>query len=165
MAPPLLSTSALTKSFGAVQALRGVSLSLDRGEIRAHLRRKRCWQSTLVKLLMGLYAPDSGTIAIDGAEVRVEGPKHAHRLGLALVAQELSLAPHLSVLDNIWLGSEEVPLFHRRSELRRRAADALRKLDAGFDLDERVSRLEVGQRQLVEVARLLTRDARIPHSG
>lgn len=158
---PVLSVSALTKSFGAVQALRGVSLTLAKGEIRAICGENGAGKSTLVKLLMGLYPPDSGTVAIDGTEVRVQGPQHAHRLGLALVAQELSLAPHLSVLDNIWLGSEEVPLFHRRADLRQRAAEALRKLDAGFDLDEPVSRLEVGQRQLVEIARLLTRDSRI----
>ncbi len=161
MVPPLLSASSLTKSFGAVQALRAVSLDLPKGEIRAICGENGAGKSTLVKLLMGLYVPDSGTVAIDGAEVRVQGPQHAHRLGLALVAQELSLAPHLSVVDNIWLGSEEVPLFHRRVDLRRRAAEALGKLDAGFDLDEPVSRLEVGQRQLVEIARLLTRDSRI----
>lgn len=161
MVPPLLSASALTKTFGAVQALRGVSFTLAKGEIRAICGENGAGKSTLVKLLMGLYPPDSGTVAIDGAEVRIQGPQHAHRLGLALVAQELSLAPHLSVLDNIWLGSEDVPLFHRRADLRRRAAEALGKLDAGFDLDEPVSRLEVGQRQLVEIARLLTRDSRI----
>jgi len=161
MAAPLLSATSLTKRFGAVHALRGVSLDLANGEIRAICGENGAGKSTLVKLLMGLYAPDSGTVAIDSAEVRIQGPQHAHRLGLALVAQELSLAPHLSVLDNIWLGSEEVPLFHRRAELRRRAAAALEKLNLDLDLDEPVYRLEVGQRQLVEIARLLTRDARI----
>ena len=144
-----------------MQALRGVSLTLEKGEIRAICGENGAGKSTLVKLLMGLYPPDSGTVAIEGAEVRVQGPQHAHHLGLALVAQELSLAPHLSVLDNIWLGSEDVPFFHRRAELRRRAAEALAKLDVGIDLDEPVSRLEVGQRQLVEIARLLTRNSRI----
>lgn len=161
MATKLLNASGLTKNFGAVQALRGVSLALGKGEIRAICGENGAGKSTLVKILMGLYQPDFGSIRIDGVEVEVEGPQHAHRLGFALVAQELSLAAHLSVLDNIWLGSEEVPLLHRRAVLRRRAAEALRKLDAGFDLDQPLSHLAIGQRQLVEIARLLTRDARI----
>src|SRR6185437_11384921 len=74
---------------------------------------------------------------------------------------ELSLAPDLSILDNIWLGNRTVPLFHRRKEFRRRAADALALLGVDFGLDTRVSRLTIGQRQIVEIARLLVRDARI----
>ena len=78
------------------------------------------------------------------------------------MAQELSLAPALSVLDNIWLGNREVPLFHRRRELRERARAALEKVGLGdLPLETPVSQLSIGRRQLVELARMLTRDARV----
>ena len=79
------------------------------------------------------------------------------------MAQELSLAPALSVLDNIWLGNRKVPLFHRREELRDRArASALDKIGLGdISLDTPASALSIGRRQLVEIARMLTRDARV----
>ena len=80
---------------------------------------------------------------------------------MALVAQELSLAPHLSVLDNIWLGSGAVPFFHRRAELREKAARALEMLGVEIDLDVPVGQLTLGQRQVVEIARLIARDARV----
>jgi ABC-type sugar transport system ATPase subunit len=90
------------------------------------------------------------------------GPRHAQHLGLGLVAQELSLAPHLSILDNIWLGSAEVPFFHRKTSFRTRAQQALATLGLeDWDLDRPVSSLTIGQRQLIEIARLLARNAQV----
>jgi len=157
----VLAARDLSKSFGAVQALRGVSLSLGEGEIRAICGENGAGKSTLVKLLMGIHQPDSGSIALDGTVQEVHTPKQAHGLGLALVAQELSLAPHLSVLDNIWLGSGAVPFFHRRAKLREKAAQALEMLGVEIDLDVPVGQLTLGQRQVVEIARLIARDARV----
>ena len=158
----ILTVEGLSKSFGGVRALRDVSLSLRAGEIRAICGENGAGKSTLVKLLMGIFTPDAGSIAIDGVRQTMRGPQHAQALGLGLVAQELSLAPRLSVLDNIWLGSSEVPVFHRRRALRRRARDALATLGAGdWDLDIPASALSVGQQQLVEIARLLARNARL----
>ena len=158
----ILTVEGLSKSFGGVRALRDVSLSLRAGEIRAICGENGAGKSTLVKSLMGIFTPDAGSIAIDGVHQTMRSPQQAQALGLGLVAQELSLAPRLSVLDNIWLGSAEVPLFHRRRDLRRRARDALEILGAGdWDLDIPVSALSIGQQQFVEVARLLARDARL----
>src|SRR5688572_16487935 len=157
----VLAARDLSKSFGAVQALRGVSLSLGEGEIRAICGENGAGKSTLVKLLMGIHQPDSGTIALDGAVHDIHTPQQAHGLGLALVAQELSLAPHLSVLDNIWLGSRIVPFFHRHATLREKAAQALEMLGVEIDLDVAVGRLPLGQRQVVEIARLIAREARV----
>src|SRR6478736_4278400 len=158
----ILTVEGLSKSFGGVRALRDVSLSLRAGEIRAICGENGAGKSTLVKLLMGIFTPDAGSIAIDGVRRTMRGPQHAQALGLGLVAQELSLAPRLSVLDNIWLGSSEVPVFHRRRDLRRRAHNALETLGAGdWDLDTPVSALSIGQQQLVEIARLLARNARL----
>jgi ABC-type sugar transport system ATPase subunit len=144
-----------------VEALRGVSLSLSDGEIRGVCGENGAGKSTFMKVLMGLVEPDRGTIEIDGSPQTIDSPQKAQQLGLAMVAQELSLAPHLSILDNIWLGSRAVPLLHRKLRFRDRAAEALRMLDVVYDLDCSVSSLTLGQRQIVEIARLLVRDARL----
>ncbi|MBN9072741.1 MAG: sugar ABC transporter ATP-binding protein [Rhizobiales bacterium] len=138
-----------------------MSLTLERGEIRAVCGENGAGKSTLMKALTGVVRPGGGQILIDGKTVTVDNPQTAQQLGIALVAQELSLAPHLSILDNIWLGDRSVPLFHRRQEFRHRAAAALRQLDVDYDLDTPVAKLTIGQRQIVEIARLLVRNARI----
>lgn len=157
----MLNVHQLTKSFGAVEALRGVSFSVGAGEIRGICGENGAGKSTVMKALMGIVRPDSGTIEIDGKARTVESPQRAQELGLALVAQELSLAPQLSVLDNIWLGDRSVPLFHRQAKFRVRASEALRLLNVDYGLDRAVATLTMGERQLVEIARLLVRDARL----
>ncbi len=152
----------ISKSFGRIRALRDVSLALSRGEVHAICGENGAGKSTLVKILMGVYRADYGSISIDGEVHDIRTPQQAQGLGLALVAQELSLAPHLSILDNIWLGNRRVPFFHRRAELRRQARRALDMLGAGdYDLDRPIGSLTIGQRQIVEIARLLARDARV----
>jgi ABC-type sugar transport system ATPase subunit len=158
----LLSTQGLAKSFGSVRALCDVSFALAAGEIHAICGENGAGKSTFVKLLMGILQPDAGSIVVDSARVIVRGPQHAHRLGLGFVAQELSLAPRLSILDNIWLGAADVPFFHRTAALRRRAQAALDALDVGdWDLDRPVGELTIAERQVVEIARLFARQARI----
>ena len=157
----MLELRQIVKSFGPIHALREVSLTLRAGEIRGICGENGAGKSTLMKLLMGIVRPDSGSIEIDGRRLSIERPQQAQELGIAMVAQELSLAPHLSVLDNIWLGSRLVPILHRRSDFRRRAREALRLLGADYDLDHPVRSLSMGERQIVEIARLLVRDAKI----
>src|SRR5581483_8534576 len=159
---PVLSIEGVTKRFGPNTVLKNVSLSLEAGEVRAICGENGAGKSTLVKILTGLYAPDGGSIALDGNPVEITSPQQAQERGIALVAQELSLAPALSVLDNIWLGNREVPLFHRRNSLRTRARAALDQIGlSDLALDTPASALNIGRRQLVEIARMLTRDARI----
>jgi ABC-type sugar transport system ATPase subunit len=158
----VLAVRSVSKAYPGVSALQDVSFSLRPGEIRGLCGENGAGKSTFVKILMGIVQPDSGSIAIDGHAQAVRGPQQAQALGLGLVAQELSLAPHLSILDNIWLGSSEVPFLHRRASLRLRARQALATLGlADWDLDRPVSSLSIGQRQLVEIARLLARNARV----
>ena len=158
----VLAVDSVTKRFGPNAVLKNVSLGLEAGEVRAVCGENGAGKSTLVKIITGLYAPDEGAVRVDGRPVAVAGPQHAQELGIALVAQELSLAPALSVLDNIWLGNRKVPLFHRREELRERARIALDKIQLGdISLDTPASALSIGRRQLVEIARMLTRDARV----
>jgi ABC-type sugar transport system ATPase subunit len=159
---PILAVEGVTKRFGPNEVLKSVTLALDAQEIRAICGENGAGKSTLVKIITGVHPADGGRVLIDGAPVEIFDPQHAQQLGIALVAQELSLAPALSVLDNIWLGNREVPLFHRRQEFRDRAQAALQKVGLGdLPLDTLVSQLSIGRRQLVELARMLTRDARV----
>jgi ABC-type sugar transport system ATPase subunit len=158
----VLSIRGLSKGYGGIPALRDVSFSLAAGEIRAICGENGAGKSTFVKMLMGIITQDAGTIAVNGAMKVIRDVRHAQALGLGLVAQELSLAPHLSIFDNIWLGSAEVPLLHRTAALRGRAAHAMAMLGVGdWSLDQRVATLSLGQRQIVEIARLLARDAKV----
>src|SRR5215468_2010050 len=159
---PILAVDGLTKRFGPNEVLKNVSLSLDAREIRAICGENGAGKSTLVKIVTGVYVPNAGAVLVDGTPREITDPHHAQELGIALVAQELSLAPALSVLDNIWLGNREVPLFHRRKEFRDRARAALEKVGLGhLPLETPLSQLSIGRRQLVELARMLTRDARV----
>jgi len=158
----ILSTDGIAKRFGAIAALKNISFGLAEGEIRALCGENGAGKSTFVKILTGVYRADSGSIRVNGVPQDIRSPQQAQSLGLALVAQELSLAPHLSVLDNIWLGNARVPLLHRRRDLREEAQRALAMLGADdYDLDRPVAALAVGQRQIVEIARLIARDARL----
>lgn len=160
--PPVVAVEGVTKRFGANEVLKNVSLAFAAGGIHAICGENGAGKSTLVKILMGVYHVDAGAIFVDGAPAEIHHPQRAQELGIALVAQELSLAPALSVLDNIWLGDRTVPLFHRRAALRERARRALERVGLGeLPLDRPVARLSIGQRQLVELARMLAREARV----
>ena len=162
MTAAALLARSISKRFGAVAALDGVSFTLKEGEIRALCGENGAGKSTLVKVLMGIHLPDVGAIEIGGTPVAIRSPQEAQSLGLGIVAQELSLAPRLSILDNIWLGSPRVPLIYRIPDLRRRAAAAMELLGVGdWDLDAQVHTLPIGQRQLVEIARLIARNSKI----
>lgn len=159
---PILAVEGVTKRFGPNEVLKNVTLSLDAQEIRAICGENGAGKSTLVKVFTGVHPVDGGVVLVDGQPTEITSPQHAQELGIALVAQELSLAPALSVLDNIWLGNREMPLFHRRQEFRDRACTALEKVGlSDLPLETPVSQLSIGRRQLVELARMLTRDARV----
>ncbi|MGO9774159.1 MAG: ATP-binding cassette domain-containing protein, partial [Roseiarcus sp.] len=152
----------LCKNFGAVRALQNVSIDISPGEVRAVCGENGAGKSTLVKILTGVYRPDDGFIKVAGQLCEISSPQMAQQLGIAFVAQELSLCPDLSVEANIWLGSVKVPLFHQRARFSQAAREALDLLGATrIRLDTPVRKLGMGERQLVEIARMLTRDARV----
>ncbi len=158
----LLAVAGISKRFGVVQALDEVSFSVRAGEVHAICGENGAGKSTLVKILMGVYQPDAGEIRIADRAVHIGSPRRGQSLGIALVSQELSLAPDLDVEDNIWLGSNRVPFFHRSRELHRRAAEVLASL--GMDesmLSRRVSALSLAERQLIEIARNLCRESKV----
>lgn len=152
----------LTKTYGAVRALRGVSMTVQRGEVLALCGHNGAGKSTLVKVLKGLVRPDGGTVLVAGEEVSFSSPSDAQRHGVAVVDQELSIVPDLTVQENLRLGNVGEP-FLRAGRAQRDAARALLKRVGLEHLDpsKPARELLLGERQLLEVARLLGRDAQV----
>ncbi len=156
----MLELSAIEKSFGGVQALRGVDLNVAGGEIVGLLGGNGAGKSTLMKIAAGAVLPDQGSVRIGGQSP--DSPAAAIRLGVSLVRQELIQATDLDVGRNVMLGHEP----HRfgivnERELYLRAGQALSRVGGGIDLFARLSTLSPGQRQRVEIARALSLDARV----
>jgi ribose transport system ATP-binding protein len=160
---PLLEIRGVTKRFDGVAALKGVDLDVRAGEAHALIGENGAGKSTLLKVLAGAHAPDAGTMAIGGEPFAPRLPADALARGIATIHQELTLAPHLSILDNVMLGREERRLgFLLRRRMRPRVATALAELgrpDLAPEL--RVLGLGPGERQLVEIARALAFEARV----
>ncbi len=163
MTNDLLEMTGVYKSFGATRALDGVSMSVGAGEVRALIGENGAGKSTLMKILSGAYRPDAGSMMLEGRPYSPRGPREALAQGVAMIYQELALAPALSVEANILLGQERVRSgFLRLREHRRIAAEALELLEhPDIRPDAKVRDLGVGAQQLVEVARALVSRARV----
>jgi ribose transport system ATP-binding protein len=151
------------KRFGAVRALSGVDLELRPAEVHALIGENGAGKSTLMKVLAGALAPDDGEMRLDGEPYRPKSPLDARRRGVAMIYQELTLAPQLSVEANVMLGREthRAGILDRRS-MRRRARAALTELGhSSLDPRRPVAELGPATRQIVEIARALAHDARI----
>ncbi|MGH2929838.1 MAG: ATP-binding cassette domain-containing protein, partial [Solirubrobacteraceae bacterium] len=158
----LLSVQNIAKSYGPVVALRSVDMDVEPGSVHALLGANGAGKSTLVKILTGQLAPDSGRIVIGGQPVELGGRRAAQRLGVALVDQELSVVPALTVLDNLLLVDVTAPLLNRRRPAAARCRQVLS--DVGLDRvrpEQPLSSLSIGERQLVEIARALSQNARL----
>ena len=160
---PRLELSDVAKSFGATKALRGVTLSVGPGEAHALIGENGAGKSTLLKILGGVHEPDAGSILFDGRPYSPGDPHAARRAGVAMIHQELCLAGHLTVAENITLGEEPGRLgWVDRGEQRRRALEALRQLGADtIPLDQPAGTLPIAQQQLVEIARALLTEPRL----
>ncbi|WP_197716876.1 sugar ABC transporter ATP-binding protein [Mesorhizobium sp. DCY119] len=158
----VLEMKGICKSFGAVQALKGVDFQLRRGEVMALLGENGAGKSTLVKILAGLQSPDSGTIAIDGKSTLLGGTKLSHEAGIAVAEQELSVIGPLSAAENIFLGGVPFSGPWTRSRLASKARGYLDAVGLTYlDPAARIEQLAVAERQLIEIARLLATNARI----
>jgi ribose transport system ATP-binding protein len=153
----------IRKRFGATLALEGVDLEVAPGEVRALVGENGAGKSTLMKILSGAIRPDAGTMELDGKRFAPAHTGAARRAGIAMIYQELSLAPHCSVEDNIMLGMEPTTAgFLRRKEVRSRARRALEQLGHGaIDPRRRVDTLSIAERQIVEIARALAIGCRV----
>jgi ABC-type sugar transport system ATPase subunit len=158
----LLQVRGVSKSFPGVQALLGVDVDIARGEVHAIIGENGAGKSTLMKILAGIYQPDAGSIMLDGQPITIDGPRRAMALGIAMIHQELNLAPNLSVAENIFLG--RAPTRGGLIDWRRLDQQARALLDAlGIELNVRdtVEDLSVARQQMVEIAKALSLDARV----
>ena len=161
--PARLAMRGIVKRFGATRALGGVDFALAPGEIHALVGENGAGKSTLMKVLAGVQAPDEGVMEIDGRPYAPRGPDDARAARLAMIHQELALAPHLSVAENLFLGREpRRGLLVDRRALRVAARAALACVGrAELDPARRLGELAPADRQLVEIARALAREARV----
>lgn len=162
-ARPLLEMQGISKSFGATRALEAVSLWVAAGQVLALIGENGAGKSTLMKVLSGAHRPDAGTMHLAGSLFQPLRPVDSRRAGVAMIYQELNLAPDLSVEENVLLGIEQSRLgFVRQSMHREKVQQALAVLGhTDLPLDIPVGRLSVGAQQVVEIARGLVSDARV----
>ena len=161
---PLLELQGVNKAFPGVKALNNVQFEMLPGEIHALLGENGAGKSTLIKIISGVYKPDSGELRFDGSPVSFNNPREAQALGIATIYQELSLYPELSVAENIFMGHQP-----RKglgwidwATMNRRAREILASLNIhDMDVTDKVGTMSVGNRQRVEIAKALSQNARI----
>ncbi len=161
--PPVLEMRSISKTFGAIKALSGVSLQAVAGEVHALMGENGAGKSTLMKILSGAYRADAGgEILITGTPIRTGDPILAKANGIAVIYQELSLSPNLTVAQNMVLGTEPSRFgIVDKAEIRRRTVPILQRLGIKCGAGTQVAALSMGERQMVEIARALTTNARI----
>jgi simple sugar transport system ATP-binding protein/ribose transport system ATP-binding protein len=152
----------IEKRFGGTHALRGIDLAIRRGAIHGLVGENGAGKSTLGKIIAGVIPQDHGELLVDGHPVRYRSPRDALAEGTCLIAQEISLVPALTVLENVFLGAEEAP-FGVLPDTRLRARYAELESQVGFDLpwNARVYKLSIARQQQVEILRALIRRARL----
>ncbi|MER7441476.1 sugar ABC transporter ATP-binding protein [Micromonospora avicenniae] len=160
---PLLVLDGVTKSFGAVAALRGVHLALHPGEAHALVGENGAGKSTLVKTLAGAHTPDTGRMALDGRPLELRGPADARAAGIAVIYQEPTLFPDLSVAENIFMGRQPLRGLRRidTTAMNRDAERLFERLGVRIDPTRPARGLSIADQQLVEIAKALSFDARI----
>ncbi len=162
MTPPRLQLTGIRKRFGATLALNGVDLEIAPGEVHAVVGENGAGKSTLMKILSGVYSPDAGSMELNGVAFAPHEPLDARRAGVVMVNQELAIAPHLTVVENIVLGAEPSVGFLRHAEARRLATEALAQLGRpNIPLSAPAGELSVAEQQLVEIARALALGCRV----
>jgi ribose transport system ATP-binding protein len=150
----LVEMTDISKSFPGVHALDNARFELRRGEVHALVGENGAGKSTLMKVLAGIYKRDGGSIRVKGEEVEIANPKAAQDLGIAIIHQELNLAGHLTVAQNIFIGREPRRGFVLNEKaLNRKAEELFEELHIHLDPRARVSSLAVAQQQMVEIAK------------
>jgi rhamnose transport system ATP-binding protein len=162
-APARLVLQGATKRFGAVVALGDGSITLYPGEAHALVGENGAGKSTLVKILGGVHQPDSGTLTIDGEEVRFSGPADAQAAGVSIIYQEPSLFPDLTVAENIFMGRQPLATGRRidRRAMERKAREIFTRLGVQLDPSRMARGLSVADQQIVEIAKALSFNATV----
>lgn len=160
---PLLAVEGINKGFPGVQALRDISFDVFPGEILGLVGENGAGKSTLMRILSGVYQPDTGIIRFRGKPVRIQSPAQAQRLGISMVYQDTRLVSDLDIVQNVWLGNEPVGFLGliNRTELDHETIALLRQLGVSLNPRKLVSGLSVAERQIVELARALKNEASV----
>ena len=153
----------IVKNFPGVKALDNVTLKVKKGEVHAIIGENGAGKSTLMKVLNGVYQADSGSIRIEGQEVKIGNINTAKSLGISFVFQEINLVPTLSVVENFYLGELLKNKFHMIDwhTMTRNVKEALEKINFTLDPKRRVLELTVAEKQMIEIARAVSRNAKI----
>lgn len=162
MSQYVLELKGIKKSFGAVSVLKGVDFSLTKGEVHALVGGNGAGKSTLMKIMTGVYTRDDGEIYIDDRQVMIHSTHDAKDNGIAMIFQELSLVQTMTVAENIFLG-EEVTRHGIRDTayMNKKAKEVLDELGIAADPDVPVNKLSVGMSQMIEIAKAVSKQARI----
>lgn len=161
--PPLLELVDVTKSFQAVRALRGVSLTLRAGEVHALAGENGAGKSTVVRIIGGEHQPDSGEVLLDGKAVRFSSPRDAQQAGVAVIHQEPVQFPDLSVAENVFMGRQPLRTGRRidRRAMYAKAREVFDLLGVPIDPARQTRGLSIADQQILEIAKALVADARI----
>jgi ribose transport system ATP-binding protein len=157
----LLSAEHLSKSYSGVHALTDVLFHLEQGEIHALVGENGAGKSTLIKILTGALVPEAGTVLLEGTRLPLGDSLATRRRGVSAVYQEFTLIPHLSIVDNIFLGREIGGVFLDRTAMLRKASALLQELGVSVGAAAIVSTLSVAHQQMVEIARALASEAKV----
>lgn len=159
----MLEAKGITKGYPGVQALAGVDFKVDAGEVHGLLGENGAGKSTLIKIIAGSVAPDKGSLRMSGEPVPFGSPERSRQAGVGIVYQELSLVPTLSLAENVMLGRWPTGRWGTVSlkETRRLGREHLRRIGLDEDPEQRLDRLDMAERQLVEIAKALAIDARV----
>ncbi|WP_427118168.1 sugar ABC transporter ATP-binding protein [Pseudarthrobacter scleromae] len=160
---PVLELQDIHKSFGAVKALQGANLSLHRGQVTALVGENGAGKSTMVKTLAGLHQQDRGHVLLDGERVSFRDPLHAREAGIAVIYQEPTMFPDLTVAENIFMGRQPVRSLRRidRKAMRDQALELFRQLGVKIDPDRSAQGLSIADQQVVEIAKAISLNARV----
>ena len=149
----------IEKRFPGVHALRQAQLDLHAGEVLALMGENGAGKSTLMKILTGVYQPDSGSIQVEGKEVAVPDPRTAQNMGINIIHQELHLMPHLTTAQNIFIGREPrrgFGMLVNEAQMNADAAEIFARMKVDIDPEAEVGHLTVARQQLVEIAKALS---------
>ena len=158
----LLEVRGVSKGFPGVQALQDMHINLRHDEVLAVVGENGAGKSTLMKLLSGIYEPDSGEFWLEGDPLQVSDPKDARERGISIIHQEFNLMPHLTVAQNIYIGREPRTLgfLDDRAQLRQ-TSELLERLGLPLEPKRLVGNLTVAKQQMVEIAKALSYDAKV----
>lgn len=161
---PMLRMEGVSKIFPGVKALDNVDITAYGGEVTALMGENGAGKSTLMKILSGVYQKDEGKVFIDGEEAHIKGIKSAEEYGITIIHQEMSVLNNLTVAENIFLGNEKHNKFTgkiNKKELVERSKLFLDQIGANINPNTLVSSLNLGEKQMVEIAKALTKNARV----